>query len=142
MPFRITRRAFWVIAVACLLLVAALGVARSRGSERIAQVPFSDLLQQLDRGAVSEVVIDGDALNFRLTDGRAFRTVAPANYVTANAAFVPEMAKKKVRLEVRTSSDQAAYSYGALALGIAFMGLIGFTLYRVTSGRIPARARW
>ena len=77
MPFRITRRAFWVIAVACLLLVAALGVARSRGSERIAQVPFSDLLQQLDRGAVSEVVIDGDALNFRLSDGRAFRRSRP-----------------------------------------------------------------
>ena len=138
MPFRFSRRAFWLIAVASLMLVAALGVARSRGGERIAQVPFSDLLQQLDRGVVSEVVIDGDALNFRLTDGRAFHTVAPANYVTANAAFVPELAKKKVRLEVRTSSDQAAYSFGALALGIAFMGLIGFTLYRVTSGRIPA----
>ena len=138
MPFRFSRRALWLIAVAGLLLVAALGVARSRGGERIAQVPFSDLLQQLDRGVVSEVVIDGDALNFRLTDGRAFHTVAPANYVTANAAFVPDLAKKKVRLEVRTSSDQAAYSYGALALGVGFMALIGFTLYRVTSGRIPA----
>ena len=133
-----SRRVFWLAAVFALILVAALGVARSRGGERIAQVPFSDLLQQLDRGAVAEVVVDGDALSFRLTDGRAFRTMAPANYVTANAAFVPELAKKKVRFDVRTSSDQTAYSYGALALGLAFMGLIGFTLFRVTSGRIPA----
>jgi cell division protease FtsH len=136
---KLPRRAVWLVAaVALVVLVAALAVARGRGGERIAQVPFSDLLQQLDRGMVAEVVIDGDALGYRLTDGRAFHTVAPPNYVTANAAFVPELAKKKIRLEVRTSSEQAAYSYGALVLGLAFMGLIGFTLYRVTSGRIPA----
>jgi cell division protease FtsH len=136
---KFSRRTFWVGAIIALLLVAALGVARSRrGGETVAQVPFSDLLQQLDRGAVAEVVVDGDALSFRLTDGRAFRTVAPANYVTVNAAFVPELAKKKVRFDVRTSSEQAAYSYGALVLGLGFMAMIGFTLYRVTSGRIPA----
>jgi cell division protease FtsH len=136
---KFSRRTFWVGAIIALLLVAALGFARSRrGGETVAQVPFSDLLQQLDGGAVAEVVVDGDALSFRLTDGRAFRTMAPPNYVTVNTAFVPELAKKKVRLEVRTSSEQAAYSYGALVLGLAFMAMIGFTLYRVTSGRIPA----
>jgi cell division protease FtsH len=136
---KFSRRTFWLGAIVALLFVAALGVARSRrGGESVAQVPFSDLLQHLDRGAVAEVVVDGDALSFRLTDGRAFRTMAPANYVTVNAAFVPELAKKKVRLDVRTSSEQAAYSYGALVLGLAFMAMIGFTLYRVTSGRIPA----
>jgi cell division protease FtsH len=136
---KFSRRTFWLTAIVALLLVAAVGVARSRrGGESVAQVPFSDLLQQLDRGTVAEVVVDGDALSFRLTDGRAFRTMAPANYVTVNAAFVPELAKKKVRLDVRTSSEQAAYSYGALVLGLGFMGMIGFTLYRVTSGRIPA----
>src|SRR5205085_9879303 len=31
-----------------------------------------------------------------------------------------------------------AYSYGALVLGLAFVALLGFTLYRVTTGRIPA----
>jgi cell division protease FtsH len=136
---KFSRRAFGLTAVAVLLLVAALAVARSRrGGENVAQVPFSDLLQQVDRGGVAEVVVDGDVLTFRLNDGRAFHTVAPANYVTSNTAFVPELAKRKVRLDVRSSSDQAAYSYGALVLGLAFMGMIGFTLYRVTSGRIPA----
>ncbi len=139
MFFRKSRRTFWVIAVFALLLVSALGVARfRRGGERIDHVPFSELLQQLDRGAVAAVVVDGDLLSFRLTDGRAFRTLAPANYVTANDAFVPELARRKVRLDVRTSAEQSAYSYGALVFGLAFMGMIGFTLYRLTSGRIPA----
>jgi cell division protease FtsH len=129
----------WLVAGLALFLATAFGVARARqGGETIAQVPFSDLLQQLDRGRVAEVVVEGDTLGFKLTDGRKFRTVAPANFVTTNAAFVPDLAKKNVRLDVRTSSDQAAYSYGALVLGLGFMGLIGFTLYRVTSGRIPA----
>ena len=39
---------------------------------------------------------------------------------------------------MRTAPEQNAYSYGALVLGIGFIGLLGFTLYRVTTGRIPA----
>src|SRR5439155_12237243 len=38
----------------------------------------------------------------------------------------------------RAAAEQSAYSYGALLLGLAFVGVLGFTLYRVTSGRIPA----
>jgi cell division protease FtsH len=43
-----------------------------------------------------------------------------------------------VRIEVKTPSEQSAYSYGAVVLGLAFVGLLGITLYRVTTGRIPA----
>ncbi len=39
---------------------------------------------------------------------------------------------------MRRASEQTAYSYGALLLGVAFVGVLGFALYRVTSGRIPA----
>ena len=70
--------------------------------------------------------------------GELFRTVAPANYVTANAAFVPDLAKRNVRIDVRSVPEQTAYSYGALVLGLGFVGLLAFTMYRVTSGRIPA----
>jgi cell division protease FtsH len=110
----------------------------NRHPSLVAQVPFSDLLRDLDRGMVAEVVVSGDTLDFKRADGRAFRTVAPANYVTANAAFVQDLAKKGVRIDVQTASEQSAYNYGALLVGFAFVGLLGFTLYRVTSGRIPA----
>jgi len=113
-------------------------LARSRKATVVVQVPFSDLLHHLDGGAVKAVVVNGDTLEFTLADGRAFRTVAPANYVTANAAFVPELAKKGVRIDVQTVTEQSTYSYGALILGLGFVGLLGFAMYRVTSGRIPA----
>jgi cell division protease FtsH len=101
-------------------------------------VPFSDLLSALERGGVAEVSVNGDLLDVKMTDGRAVRTVAPANYVTANSSFIPALAKKNVRIEVRSAPEPTAYSYGALLVGVGFIALLGFTLFRVTSGRIPA----
>jgi cell division protease FtsH len=134
-----TRRTTVLLAAAAavLLIVAAVSFGGHR-TPAAPLVPFSDLLAHLDRGAVSSVVINGDALDFTLGDGTSFRTVAPANYITANAAFVPALSAKHVRIDVRSAPEQAAYSYGALLLGVVFLGLLGFTLYRVTTGRIPA----
>jgi cell division protease FtsH len=101
-------------------------------------VPFSDLLRQLDRGVVSEIVVNGDALEYKLATGELFRTVAPLNYVTANAAFVPDLAKRNVRIDVRTVGEQSAYGYGAILLGLSFVAVLAFALFRATSGRIPA----
>jgi cell division protease FtsH len=133
------RRNIWIAAgVAVALLSIAAVVLRSRSAVEVPQVAFSDLLRDLNRGAVSEVVVSGDELRIKLTDGRAMRTTAPANYVTANPSFVSELVSKGVRIDVHTASEQTAYSYGALLLGVAFVVVLGFALYRVTSGRIPA----
>ena len=101
-------------------------------------MPFSDLLRDLERGAVAEVVVSGDSLVYTQTTGQTLQTNAPANYVTANPSFVSEMAKRGVRINVRTAPDESAYSYGALLVAVTFLGLFGVTLYRVTTGRIPA----
>jgi cell division protease FtsH len=132
-------RTAWVIAAGAAILVAVVfAVGGERGVAGPPKVPFSDLLREIDRGAVTEVVVDGDSLQARLADGRELKTRAPNNYVTANPLFVPELLNKGVRLDVRTTDDEAAYSYAALALAAAFLGVLAFTLYRVTSGRIPA----
>src|SRR5437762_8214027 len=125
-------------AVLAFVARATLLIVRARSIAVTPQVPFSDLLRQLDGGAVQEVVVSGDTLDFKLKSGQAYRTVAPANFVTANAAFVPELARKGVRLDVQAVAEQSSFSYGALVLGVGFVGLLGFTMYRVTSGRIPA----
>jgi cell division protease FtsH len=132
-------RVTWISAIVLLLMtLAVIAFFRGRSSTQVAEVPFSDLLRDLDRGAVSEVVLNGDTLTFRLTSGQTLQTTAPANYVTANPAFIPDLAKRNVRIDVRTASEQSAFSYGALILGVTFLGLLGVTLYRVTTGRIPA----
>jgi cell division protease FtsH len=134
-----SRRWLWVGAISLAALFFVMAVAlRSRGNVDVAQVPFSDLLRHVDRGAVTDIVVSGDTLDFKLTNGQAFRTVAPLNYVTVNAAFVPELAKKNIRIDVRSAAEPAAYSYGAVILGLGFIAVLGLTLYRVTTGRIPA----
>src|SRR5262249_39190676 len=126
-----------VVALAALT-IGGIALTRGRTTTVIALVPFSDLLRHLDSGSVKEVVVNGDALEFKLANGETLRTVAPANYVTANAAFVPDLAKRGVRIDVQTVAEQSTYSYGALVLGLGFVALLGFAMYRVTSGRIPA----
>ena len=135
-----SRRRHLLIAVGAVALAALVVVAvlRSRHATAVAEVPFSDLLAHLDRGVVATVVVTGDMLEFKLADGQTLRTTTPPNYITANAAFVPELARRHVRIEVKTASEQSAYSYGALVLGVGFVALLGFTLYRVTTGRSPA----
>src|SRR4051812_19712138 len=113
-------------------------VMRNGGTVEPPQIAFSDLLRDVDRGLIAEVVVNGDVLDVKMANGQVTRTTAPASYVTMNSAFVPDLTKKGVRIDVRTATEQSAYSYGALLLGLAFVGVLGFTLYRVTSGRIPA----
>jgi len=136
---RFQRRAI-VIAAALLIIAVAAGVMllRTRRAPVPVQAPFSDLLHQLDTGAVAAVVVAGDSLDFTLSSGQTFRTTAPANYVTANPKFVGDLASKHVRIDVQTMPEQSAYSYIALLLGLGFVGALGFMMYRVTSGRIPA----
>ncbi len=136
---RFQRRA--IVVASTLLLVAVAGgltYLRLHRAPVPGQVPFSDLLGHLDRGTVSAVVVNGDSLDFTLANGQTFRTTAPASYVTANATFVSDMAKRQVRIDVQTMPEQSPYSYVALLMGLGFIGALGFMMYRVTSGRIPA----
>jgi cell division protease FtsH len=122
-----------------LAALAAIGIGlRLRPAVDVAEVPFSDVLRAANEGVVAEVVVDGDTLDVKLADGKTMRTVAPANYMAANSQFISELAKKGVRIAVQASPGRTAYSDGAVVLGIVFMTVVGFALYRVTSGRIPA----
>src|SRR5262249_43845808 len=133
----LSRRRLLAIGASALVAVAlVILVWRARGIAELPQIPFSEFLQDLDGGTVAEIVVIGDQLEAKLVDGRVTKTVAPANYVTSTS-FVPAIMEKGVRMEVRSTSEQTAFSYGALAIGIGFVGLLAFTLYRVTTGRIP-----
>jgi cell division protease FtsH len=138
---KFSRRAILAVAIATLLLASGALMLRARAGVPVPPSPFSDLLSHLDRGEVAEVLVTGDVLDVKLKSGQLFRTVAPTNYVTSNSTFVPDLARKNVRIDIRSAPEQTAYSYGALALGLGFMTMLGFALYRATSGRIPALER-
>src|SRR5207248_95149 len=134
-----SRRTLWIAAACALAASTLIGFAvYSRTVGVVAQVPFSDLLRQIDRNEVTEVVASGDVLEFKTAAGQSLRTVMPASYLTANAAFVPDLARKNIRIDVRSSADPAAFSYVSTLIGIALVGVLAFTVYRVSSGRILA----
>jgi len=138
LPRKFFRGRTIAVALGVVILLAAVGVfARTRSHVVVAEIPFSDLLRDVDRGLVAEVVANGDALDVKLRDGRLERTTAPANYVTASPTFMAALQRAGVRVDIRAVPEQTAYSYGALVIGLLFIGFVGFTLYRVTTGRIP-----
>jgi cell division protease FtsH len=68
--------ALWIIIG--LLLVALFNLfqnSSSRGPH--AQLPFSDFLGDVERGQVTDVIIQGNTIQGHLSDGRAFSTYAP-----------------------------------------------------------------
>jgi cell division protease FtsH len=132
------RNLYLAAAVALVLIVSLGALLYTRRRVVPPQVPFSDLLRDVDAGVVTGVAVNGDTLDVTLATGRTVRTVAPLNYIATNPAFVAGLAKKHVRIDVQSSSEDTPYSYGALLIGLAFLGGLGFTLYRVTAGRIPA----
>ncbi len=130
-------RNIWIAVALVAALSVGIGYVASRDASNPEQIAFSELLSEIDRGAVAAVVVSGDTLQVRMTDGRTVVSTAPAGFI-ANASFTPELARQGIRVEVRTPTEPAAYSYTALFLGLAFVGVLGVALYRVTSGRIPA----
>ena len=135
-----SRRTMSLAAAAVVAIVVALGslAIYSRAQSAITQVPFSDLLRHLDQSEVTEVVVSGDTLEFKLAAGQIKQTVMPPNYVTANPAFVPTLAKNHVRIDVRSALNRAV-SYGSVFARLQLSSaVLGFTVYRVTAGRIPA----
>jgi cell division protease FtsH len=124
-------------AAALVALLVTIGFVASRRSTAPERIAFSDVLRDIERGAVTGLIVSGDALEVKLADGRSVVSAAPSGFM-ANPTFTPELVQKGIRVEVRALADPAAYSYTALLLGVAFVGVLGFALYRVTSGRIPA----
>jgi cell division protease FtsH len=101
-------------------------------------IAFSEFVQHVEAGAVAQVVIGERDISVTLRDGRTETTVAPADFLAANAGFVTDLVKRQVRVEVTPAPDPAALNYGVIATAVAFFGLLCFTVYRTTAGRIPS----
>src|SRR4051812_3882792 len=93
-----SRRTLSIAACCVLVVVIFAAVALHSRPAEIAEVPFSDLLRHVARGEVTEVTVQDDTLEFTLAVGPTLKTLMPANYLTANSAFVPELARNNIRI--------------------------------------------
>ena len=104
-------------------------------------IAFSDFLQQVAAGNITKVTFDERSIDLVVRDGRVLQTVAPPEFLAANSSFVNDLVKHNIRVEVNPLADPQALSYGMMVTIAAFFGLICFTVYRTTAGRIPNSGR-
>jgi len=60
----------WIAAVVLIVVSFAGYVTWRRGAAEPQEVAFSELLKDVDRGTVSELVVNGDRLDMKTSDGR------------------------------------------------------------------------
>ena len=135
-----------------LILVAAILVAhggadghlpRRTARRQREQLAFSEFLQQLDAGGGDTRSRSGDrAIDVSLRDGRESCTRSPRPSSSPRTrASSPTWSSAASAWTSRRSPDPAALGYGTIATAVAFFGLICFTVYRTTAGRIPNSGR-
>jgi cell division protease FtsH len=132
----LSRRTAAIAALLALVIVSSTGVYFGRAAH-YREVPFSDLLTALERGQVAGIRAVDDEVRATLTDGAELRTIAPAGYLAGNPELVASLARAGVRVEVDRASRRLFNALAAV-LGVGVLGLVGFTAWRTTTGRIPS----
>jgi cell division protease FtsH len=131
------RRPRYVIPAALLVcgLIAA-GIYASRRNPIPPELAFSEFLQQVDRGAVKQIRLADGALALTMADGSKAKTVPPPSVLTGDTTFFTSLAGRGIRVDVQQAAEPGALTPLAIVIGSFFVALIGFTVYRTTSGRI------
>ena len=129
-----------VLLIVALLLVTGLPAGLYFASRAPATPPvaFSEFLQHVEAGRVAQVTFQERDLQVSLKSGGTLRTVPPPEFLAANASFVTDMVRRGVRVDATAQPDPNELNYAAIVTGVAFFGLICFTVYRTTAGRIPS----
>jgi cell division protease FtsH len=133
------RRPRTVLAVAAVVLLSAVGVLYlATRAVTPPSLAFSDFLKAVEAGKVTEVTFSDHIIDVVLRDGSVAQTVAPQEFLAANASFVTDLYRRNIRVEVVPAPHPGSLSWGATATVAAFLALLVFTVYRTTAGRIPS----
>ena len=135
---RLPRPRLLALILAAVLLTGVPALYFAKRAPATPPIAFSEFIQHLDGGRVTQVNFQPRHLAITLRDGSAVTTVAPPEFLASNSAFVTDLVRKQVRVEAAAGADPDALNYPAILTGLAFFGLICFTVYRTTSGRIPS----
>ena len=125
-------------ALALALTAVPAGVYLSRRAPAPPPMPFSEFLKQVEAGGVTAVTFGERTIDVTLRDGRLAQTIAPPEFLVANSPFYTDLVKRQIRVDVTPADVPGSLSYSAMAVATAFFGLICFTVYRTTAGRIPS----
>jgi hypothetical protein len=96
-----------------LAFATALVVAISAGFFYINRTPaapqlmFSEFLQRVDAGNVTQVTFGDRSIEVGLRDGSKARTVAPPEFLNANSSFFADLVKRQIKEDVVAVDDPA-----------------------------------
>ncbi len=142
--FTTLRRPRYFVPAALLLcgLVAA-GIYVSQRPAAPPELAFSEFLQHIDRGEVKQVRFADGAIALTLANGSTATTIAPPSFLAADSAFFTRLTERGVRVQIQRTPDPGALTPLSVAIGLFFLALLGFTVYRTTAGRIhtPGKAK-
>ncbi len=92
--------AFWlVIGLSALLLWQVIQAGRSGQKDK--EINYSQLLSDVDQGKVHDVLVDGQQLHGKYSDGTAFHTTVPAN----NSEMIKSLHDKGVSMTFRDANS-------------------------------------
>ena len=130
------RRAAFLLAGGGLLLTVALAVGFRTGHPAPPNVPFSELLRRVNANEVKAIDIADDAMTITLHGGARFEAVAPAGFASVNPAFLPDLLRRGVQVQVRSAAQGPGLS--SLLFGAALIGILGLAVHRLSGGRLPS----
>jgi cell division protease FtsH len=132
-----TPRALILTALLVVLTVGASIYLANRGPAT-PPLPFSEFLKAVDSGQITAVTFTEGTITVALRDGRVAQTVAPPEFLSANASFITDLYRRDIRVDVTPAPQPGSLSWSAMATTAAFLALLAFTVYRTTAGRIPS----
>ena len=139
MRFTHRHRRAAVLATGALLVLSLVLLAGLRGARPVvATVAFSEFLDLAGRGQLTAVEIEPDRFVGTRKDGSRFQSPAPLGFAATQPAFLTDLARQGVRIDVRPASGGAMFSASALIVTLAFfaglnsfgLGIIGSYVWR------------
>ncbi|MGH1351745.1 MAG: ATP-dependent metallopeptidase FtsH/Yme1/Tma family protein, partial [Methyloligellaceae bacterium] len=115
--------AIWVIILLLLFALFSL-LQNNRDNGKANEISFSQLLSDVDAGAVRSVEIAGKRIRGIYTSGSAFKTYAPEDNT-----LVERLYKKNVEIKVRPSDDKSPSLLGILVSWFPMLLLIAVWIF-------------
>jgi len=114
-----------VWAVALVLLFALYNVFNAGGqSAATGTVSYSEFLDQVETGRISEVEMDGENITFRTVTGTVFKTIEPRD---ANSSLIPFLREQGVSF---AATPQEQSTFGAILMSfLPILLLIGVWIF-------------
>ncbi|MAA76715.1 MAG: cell division protein FtsH [Rhodobiaceae bacterium] len=114
----------WVV-VGMLLVSLFNFFQKSPTSVDAREINFSQFVAEVESGNVEEVVISGDSITGRLTDGRRFSSYAPPN----DSTLVDRLTERGVSITAKPDTSNAPTIWGILLSWFPMLLLIGVWVF-------------